>query len=160
MSNTIIPWPCLIDYSDDSDLEQNQSNKNQTKSNSKSKTTVSSKKSPIIPSNRLHESIPVHVSSGKDPKTNQQPQKTFAQAVSNLCDIPSSQLPQPVIMGDRISITIPEEEYEAGRHTCKYNLHARVIWPKGATPLSTFDLKAKISGILKNLSLWGCNFNS
>jgi hypothetical protein len=35
------------------------------------------------------------------------PQKTFAQALNNLCDIPLSQFPQPVVKGDRLAIEIP-----------------------------------------------------
>jgi hypothetical protein len=79
----------------------------------------------------------------------------FAQAVSNICDIPSSQLPQPVLKGDELSILIPEEEYEAELQTCKLNLHARVIWPKGATTLTVHDLRIKLSAIWINLSKWG-----
>lgn len=40
--------------------------------------------------------------------------KTFAQALSNACDVPYSQLPKPCIKGDEISIKIPEEEYMGG----------------------------------------------
>jgi len=72
-----------------------------------------------------------------------------------MCDIPSSQLPQPVLKGDELSIVIPEEEYEEGLKTCKLNLHARVIWPKGATPLTVHDLRIKLSTLWKNLSKWG-----
>jgi len=71
--------------------------------------------------------------------------KTFAQAVSNVCRIPNSQPPQPVIKGDKLSIKIPEHEYEASTDACKLNLHGRIIWPKGATPLTVFDLKKKLS---------------
>jgi hypothetical protein len=53
--------------------------------------------------------------------------KTFAQALTHLCDIPSSQLPQAVLKGDNFAISISEEEYEAGMDACKHNLHARII---------------------------------
>jgi hypothetical protein len=83
------------------------------------------------------------------------PQKTFAQALNNLCDIPLSQFPQPVIKGDRLVIEIPESIYEAGLEACKHNLHGRILWPKGSTPLSVVALKTKLSQVWKNLSRWG-----
>jgi len=83
------------------------------------------------------------------------PHKTFAQALSNICDIPDSQLPQAVLKGDELAIPIPEFEYEAGIAACKHNLHGRVIWPKGSTPLTAVALKAKLSLIWKGFSLWG-----
>jgi hypothetical protein len=39
--------------------------------------------------------------------------------------------------------------------TCKHNLQARIIWPKGATPLAIFSLCNKLSILWKNLSRWG-----
>lgn len=85
-------------------------------------------------------------------------QKTFAQALNNsnnLCDIPTSQLPQPVVKGDRLAIEIPESIYEAGLEACKHNLHGRILWPKGSTPLSVVALKTKLSHVWKDLSRWG-----
>lgn len=84
--------------------------------------------------------------------------KTFAQAVTNLCDIPSSQLPQPVLKGDQLSIAIPEDDYNEGMTDCKFNLHARVLWAKGSTPLTVHALKAKLSNMWKDLSQWGIQF--
>ncbi|KAK2428073.1 hypothetical protein P8452_42228 [Trifolium repens] len=81
--------------------------------------------------------------------------KTFAQALTNLCDIPSSQLQQPVVKGDRLAIEIPDEAYNAGLDACKNNLHGRIIWPKGTTPLTVVALKQKLSMIWKDLSKWG-----
>jgi hypothetical protein len=83
------------------------------------------------------------------------PQKTFAQALTNLCDIPLSQFQQPVIKGDHLAIEIPEAAYEAGIEACKHNLHGRILWPKGSTPLSVVALKAKLAFIWKDLSRWG-----
>jgi len=77
--------------------------------------------------------------STKKKKTTQT--KTFAQAVSNICNIPTSQLPKPVLKGDNFAIAISEEEYDAGMETCKHNLHARIIWPKGSTPLTVYALR-------------------
>jgi hypothetical protein len=84
-------------------------------------------------------------------------QKTFAQALalSNIWDIPLSQIQQPVVKGDRLAIEIPETYYEAGLEACKHNLHGRIIWPKGSTPLSVVALKAKLALVWKNLSTWG-----
>lgn len=61
--------------------------------------------------------------------THKQP-KTFSLTLSNLCDIPTSQLPQLVLKGDNYTIAIPEEEVDIGINSCKFNLHARVICPK------------------------------
>lgn len=60
-------------------------------------------------------------------------QKTFAQALSNVCDIPLSQLPKPCLKGNNVVIQIPDDEYEAGLEACKYNLQGRIIWPKGSS---------------------------
>ncbi|PNY01473.1 ribonuclease H [Trifolium pratense] len=81
--------------------------------------------------------------------------KSFAQAVTNLCDFPISQFPQPVFKGDGFAIEIPEVAYQAGLEACKHNLHGRVLWPKGSTPLSVVALKAKLSAIWIDLSQWG-----
>jgi hypothetical protein len=80
---------------------------------------------------------------------------SFSEAVSNVCDIPMSQLPLPVVKGDNIAITIPETEYQTGLSTCKHNMQGRVIWPKGTTPLKVGDLKAKLSPLWKSLGKWG-----
>jgi hypothetical protein len=36
--------------------------------------------------------------------------KTFSDAVNNVCDIPSSQFPSPVVKGDNIAISMPGDE--------------------------------------------------
>jgi hypothetical protein len=85
-------------------------------------------------------------------QTTKKPQKSFAQALtSNVYDIPSSQLPIPVIKGDDFSISISKEEYLVGVETCKHNLHGRVIWSKGSTPLTIASLCSKLSVIWKDL---------
>lgn len=53
---------------------------------------------------------------------------------------------------------IPEEEYNEGMDACKLNLHGRVIWPKGATPLTTVALKNKLAPFWKDLSKWEITF--
>ncbi|XP_058746831.1 uncharacterized protein LOC131619788 [Vicia villosa] len=87
--------------------------------------------------------------------TKPQNSKSFAQILKGVCNIPLSQLPNPVIKGDRPSITIPEEEYEAGIAECKNNLHGRVLWPKGSTPLTVLALKEKLSLLWPDVQNWG-----
>jgi hypothetical protein len=82
-------------------------------------------------------------------------QKSFAQALTNVCDIPASQLPQPCVKGDRLAISIPDDEYLVGLNVCKHNLHGRVVWPKGTTPLTVVALKNKLTPIWKDLARWG-----
>lgn len=89
------------------------------------------------------------------PKNSTNPQKSFVQALSNVCDIPSSQFPQPCFKGDRLAIPIPDEEYLAGVEACKHNLHGRIVWPKGSTPLTVVAVKNKLTPIWKDLSRWG-----
>ncbi|MCI08339.1 pectin acetylesterase, partial [Trifolium medium] len=91
----------------------------------------------------------------EQPKEQPKVHRTFAQALTNICEIPLSQIPQPVVKGDRLSIQIPEDDYLAGMDACKHNLHGRIIWPKGSTPLSAVALKSKLSHIWKDLSKWG-----
>jgi hypothetical protein len=88
-------------------------------------------------------------------KLKPKPQKSFAQAFTNVCDIPLSQLPQACVKGDNLAIPIPEKEYTAGIKACKHNLQGRIIWPKGATPLTVAALKNKLAPIWKDLSKWG-----
>lgn len=66
-----------------------------------------------------------------------------------------SQLPKPSRKGDDFAIPIPDDEYEIGLETCKNNLHARIIWPKGATPLTVHALREKLKPIWKSLGRWG-----
>ncbi|GAU31406.1 hypothetical protein TSUD_370550 [Trifolium subterraneum] len=96
--------------------------------------------------------------SSKQPNSSQNSptvQKSFAQAVSNVCDIPLSQLPQACVKGDRLAIPIREDDYLVGIDACKHNLHGHIIWPKGATPLTVVALKDKLAPLWKDLSRWG-----
>ena len=88
-------------------------------------------------------------------KTQPLTQKTFEQALNNVCDIPMSQLPKPSWKGDDFAIQIPDDEYDIGLEACKNNLHARVIWPKGATPLTVYALREKLKPLWKSLGRWG-----
>ncbi|XP_058771932.1 uncharacterized protein LOC131645406 [Vicia villosa] len=83
------------------------------------------------------------------------PPKSFAQALTGVCDIPTSQLPQVIVKGDRLSITIPEDEYKAGLEECKNNLHGRILRLKGSSPLTIFDLRKKLAILWSNLKSWG-----
>jgi len=104
----------------------------------------------------LNESDDVSIAPQKPPYHNlPKAQMSFAQALTNICDTPSSQLPKPTIKGDKFSISIPDEEYDLGMEACKNNLHARIIWPKGSSPLTVVALKEKLKPVWKNLAPWG-----
>jgi hypothetical protein len=60
-----------------------------------------------------------------------------------------------VVKGDILAIEIPDAAYQAGLDACKHNLHGRILWPKGSSPLSVVALKDKLSIIWKGLSKWG-----
>jgi len=109
----------------------------------------------LIPWECLFESesstIPPQKTTINQPKA----QQTFAQVLSNVCDIPHSQLPKPILKGDKFSIAIPDEEYDLGLDSCKNILHARIIWPKGSTPLTVVALKEKLKPLWKDLRPWG-----
>jgi hypothetical protein len=64
-------------------------------------------------------------------------------------------MPQPCLKGDDLAIMILEDDYMANVDACKLNLHGRVIWPKGATPLTVVALKNKLDTFWKGLSKWG-----
>jgi len=82
-------------------------------------------------------------------------QKTFAQALNNVCDIPASQLPKPCLKGDRLAIEIPDEEYEAGLADCKFNMQGRNILPKGSSPVSVDSIRTKLATLWKSIGRWG-----
>jgi len=84
-----------------------------------------------------------------------EPHKTFAHALTNLCEISQAQLSQAVIKGDGLAIQIPEEEYSDGIDACKLNLHGRIILPKR----NSFDrrcLKNQAISILERYFNVGC----
>lgn len=81
--------------------------------------------------------------------------KTFTQAVNGVCDIPISQLPQPIIKGNRLSINILEDEYQTTVEACKHNLHGRILWPKGEKLLPILMIRNKLMAIWKDLGKWG-----
>jgi hypothetical protein len=86
------------------------------------------------------------------PKTSTPPQqRSFAQALTNVCDIPLSQFPKPCLKGDHVAIAIPETDYLADIDACKYNLHGRIMLPKGSSPLSIDGVKSKLSVLWKSI---------
>ncbi|XP_058775610.1 uncharacterized protein LOC131649883 [Vicia villosa] len=81
--------------------------------------------------------------------------KTFANVVSNVCNIPQSQFPVPCLKGDRITITISEEEYKIGLQACRHNLHGRIVWPRGSTPTTVASIRTTLLSQWSFLSKWG-----
>ncbi|KAI5435552.1 hypothetical protein KIW84_022099 [Lathyrus oleraceus] len=74
--------------------------------------------------------------------------KSFADIVSNICNILQSQLLNPCIKGDRLVIPIPEEKYKLGVEACMHNLSGRIFCSNVFTPLTMVNLRLKI------LKLW------
>ncbi|WJX32856.1 hypothetical protein P8452_21135 [Trifolium repens] len=109
----------------------------------------------VIPWACLQDSSSQPPSNPIQPKPQPKSQKSFADALNNVCDIPTSQLPQPCVKGDRLAISIPEKAYLDGIDACKHNLHGRMIWPKGTTPLSVVALREKLTPLWKSLGCWG-----
>lgn len=148
-------WKCLADFTPDpKPTPIHQKDNSLTSKPNPGDISVSTQKTHKAPSL----SITPEQNTTITPFAVQKQAKTFAQAVTNIFDIPSSQLPQPVIKGDRLSIVIPEEEYNDGMTACKFNLHARILWAKGSTPLTVQALKSKLSIMWKDLSQWGIQF--
>ncbi|CAK8538673.1 unnamed protein product [Lathyrus sativus] len=76
-------------------------------------------------------------------------QKSFVEVVNNIYDIPLIQLPNPYVKGDRIPISVSKDEYQLGLEDCKHDLHGRVIWLKGTSPLTVAALKNKALFLLE-----------
>lgn len=108
-----------------------------------------------IPWKFLLDDDPPKIATKSQPATKPVLNKSFAQALNNVCDIPQSQLPKPSKKGDNFAISIPDDEYDKGMEACKYNLHARILWPKGSTPLTVVALRTKLQLVWKNLGRWG-----
>jgi len=82
-----------------------------------------------------HSDLPIskHPSNTSNPNgvtVTKNQQKTFAQALSNVCDVPLSQLPQPIKKGNRVDI-------------------------KKGSPFSLEKLRAKLTVMWKSLGQWG-----
>ena len=157
MDPTIILWPCFIDATDPpKNSAKTSSDPTNPKKGNLELVQPKSIKTPSINQWKcLLDNPPTSDPTKTSSQTTNKQVRTFAQAVSNICDIPTSQLPQPVIKGDNLAIEIPKEEYLSGMETCKHNLHARIIWPKGSTPLTVTSLRSKLYVLRKNLGKWG-----
>jgi hypothetical protein len=110
VANTIIPWPCLIDNPPNLEAIPSKTDPLNPNPNIITKVSENTKTGDIpsvIPLKCLHDATKKNDSSSKPPQAVQKQTKTFAQVVNNLCDIPSSQLPQPIIKGDDFLISIP-----------------------------------------------------
>lgn len=75
--------------------------------------------------------------------------KSFAQALTNSCNIPTSQLPKPCLKGGQISIRIPEDGYLIGILDFQNVLNMRFILQKGSSLVHMVDLKDIISKFRK-----------
>ena len=154
MNHVVIPWPPLLDPYPILQISQKTTKNDKNPSSSKTTTFQfeNTKYPSIIPCKCLDIDSPYQNLNKKPTQTTNTQSKTFDQALSNICYIPTFQHPQPVFKGDNLAIAIPEEEYMAGIAACKHNLHARIIWPKGATPLTVFALRTKLSTMWKGLN--------
>jgi len=74
---------------------------------------------------------------------------SFAQAVSNNTNFTVTDLPQPCMKGDSISIKIFENEYTKGVEECKSILHGRLISKKGKKPPTTKQLHETLTPLWK-----------
>jgi hypothetical protein len=75
--------------------------------------------------------------------------RSFAQVMQNSCDILVSQLPVPSIKGDDLCIKITHYKYKKSLDGCKRNLHGWLMLNGGDKPVTTRDLKAKLTAIQK-----------
>lgn len=82
------------------------------------------------------------------------PRKSFAEVLSDTCDIQLTQLPPKVVMGDTVRIKITQEELDSGISDCRINLHGRITLAKGDTPLTTQALKNKLCILWPTLKEW------
>lgn len=134
MHTMLWPWPCPQEPN-----VSNQSHKESTKNSTTLKKTLTQNHKSLNTWSCLQEtttsSNPQKKKKKKTPQPIQKQAMTFAQALTNLCEIPSLQLPQPTLKRGSFTITILEDEYLAWIEACKHNLHSRIIWLKGATPL-------------------------
>lgn len=80
--------------------------------------------------------------------------KSFAQALTNSCQIPYAQLPKPCLKGKRISIRISEDEYVTGLSECQNVLYGRFTLPKGSSLVRLLDLKDIILKFWKTSASW------
>ncbi|KAL6212154.1 hypothetical protein ACLB2K_017375 [Fragaria x ananassa] len=82
--------------------------------------------------------------------------KTFASIVSNSIEssVPLSQLPSPIVRGDKTYIKITEALYQEQLKSFKTNLLGRLLLRKGSVPLKTADLKAMLNTLWRPSAPW------
>jgi len=80
--------------------------------------------------------------------------KSFAQALTNSCSIPNSQLPKPCLKGEQLSIRISKDKVLAEIFDCQNVLNRRFTLPKGSSPVRMLDLKERISKFWQTKGLW------
>ncbi|XP_062014371.1 uncharacterized protein LOC133730879 [Rosa rugosa] len=75
--------------------------------------------------------------------------RSFASVLSNSNEssIPLSQLPAPVVRGDKIYVKINESLYQEQLKNFKTNLIGRLLLRKGSTPLKTTTLKGLLAAL-------------
>jgi hypothetical protein len=71
-----------------------------------------------------------------------------------VCDVPIGNFPKPCLKGERLSIKIPEESYQAGVERCKNNLHGRLMMAKGDKPLQLNELREKLIKAWAPIEKW------
>ncbi|KAL6189232.1 hypothetical protein ACLB2K_040621 [Fragaria x ananassa] len=82
--------------------------------------------------------------------------RTFASVLSNSNEssIPLSQLPAPVVQGDKIYVKINETLYQEQLQNFKTNLIGRLLLRKGSTPLKTDALKGLLAALWRPSQPW------
>jgi len=100
-------------------------------------------------------SLPLAYAALVPPPQNSTRKISFVQALSASSTICSNEnLPQPLILGDSVSIKITQDMYEKGLAVCKRNLRGRLVLNKGNKPYTTRDIQLKIHHQLKIQAEW------
>jgi len=85
-----------------------------------------------------------------EPPTKQiKPTKSLVQALTNNVIFLKFKA-KPVLKGDLLIITIPEDEYIVGVNAFKNNLHGTIVWPIGYMP-STVAFNNKLAPFWKDM---------
>jgi len=80
---------------------------------------------------------------------------SFAQALTAApTTFVNDNLPQPLIRGESVSITISQQIYEKGLEICKHNLRGRLVLSKGDKPYTTKDIHLKLQKQWKTTGEW------
>jgi len=73
------------------------------------------------------------------------PPRSFAQAlVASHSNVPKTDMPQPTICGNTLSIRITQPVYENGVNVCKRNLRGRLVLNKGDKPYASKEIEDKL----------------